>query len=187
MPPFASASTWISTCRAGCKHFSTYSDPLPNDASASAAAARKAPSSSSAAPTSRAPSAAPGHSLHEQREADLTGDVPGLLERRRPVRAGQHRHACRPELGFARVLSPIRSITSALRPAGTQLVLLAGRDEGRVLRQEPPPRVHGVTACRLGRRDDRRDAQVTVDRGRRPMQTARSASRVCSESASAVE
>jgi hypothetical protein len=49
-----------------------------------------------------------------------------------------------------------------------EVVLVAGRGEGRVLGEEAPARMDGVAPVGRGRRDERRDLQVAVGSGRRP-------------------
>ena len=49
-----------------------------------------------------------------------------------------------------------------------EVVVGAGLDEGGILGQESVARVHGLTACRRRRRDDRRDTEVALTRRGRP-------------------
>ena len=59
-------------------------------------------------------------------------------------------------------------MTSVGRPDEDEVVLLARRDERRVLGEEPVAGMHRVAARRLGGRDDARDAEVAVGGGGRP-------------------
>ena len=68
---------------------------------------------------------------------------------------------------FARALSPIRSITLGRRADEDEVVVLARADEVGVLGDEAVAGMDGLAAGRLGRRDERRDAEVALGGGRR--------------------
>ncbi len=81
--------------------------------------------------------------------------------------ARHERHAGGAHLGLrarlvAHALHHVRG-----RPDEDEVVVLAGADEGGVLGQEAVAGMDGVAAGRLGRRDERRDAEVALGRGRR--------------------
>ena len=167
-PPAESHSTWISTWRAGATSFSTYVDPLPNAASASALAAESAPSSSVLrVDHPHALSATSGRCLEEHREPSCHGCGAQLLEIARSGRAGYERDARRRHrlLGanlVSHLLDDVRR-----RPDEGDVVVLASAHELCVLGEEAVARVNGVAARGLGGRDDVRDAQVAVHRCRR--------------------
>ena len=88
---------------------------------------------------------------------------------------------------FAAALSPMRAIVSARRPDEDELVVEARLGERRVLGEEAVAGMDRLAARRRRGGDHGRNPQVALVGGGGPMQTARSASRVCSAPSSAVE
>ena len=88
---------------------------------------------------------------------------------------------------FASTLSPMRAITSASGPMKTRSLSSHAWTNAGFSDEKAVAGMDRVASGRLGGGDDRRDVEVALRRLGGPMQTARSARRVCSVPASAVE
>ena len=84
------------------------------------------------------------------------------------LRAGHQRDAGSGELALRLDLVAHAGHYVGVRPDEHEVVVLAGVDELRILREKPVTRMHGFAPRRLGRGDDGRDLQVALGGRRRP-------------------
>ena len=110
----------------------------------------------------------PAAALSSTGIAELLGRGARIVRTRDPFCARHERHAGRAHLGLrARLVAhPLHHV--GRRADEDEIVVLARADEVGVLGEEAVAGMHRLAAGRLGRRDERRDAEVALGRGRRP-------------------